>query len=103
MSDAILDLHPLLSERVRLAIMALLAASKDPLGFTQLEEALEVTRGNLSSHLKKLEDGKLVKVQKQFVDRKPLSTYECTLSGRKEIDRYLETMERTLKKLKAEK
>lgn len=103
MSEGILSLHPLLSERVRLAIMAALAASNKPVEFTRLEQTLEVSKGNLSSHLRKLEESNLIKMQKRFVGRKPQTSFECTAQGRKEFDRYLATMEQTLKLLKASK
>lgn len=91
------QLHPVLTERVRLGIMALLAAEPDAVSFKGLEERLGLTKGNLSSHLRKLEDAGFIEVFKEFVDRKPLSTYRCTDTGRSEIKRYLETVERMLK------
>ena len=101
MSEDILNLHPLLGERVRLAVMAALAATNEPVEFIKLEQTLEVTKGNLSSHLRKLEEGKLIKMHKNFIGRKPQTTYECTAQGRKELDRYLVTVENTLKMMKA--
>ncbi len=76
---------------------ALLAAAKEAVSFTSIASSLELTKGNLSSHLRKLEEAGLVEVQKDFVDRKPLSTYRCSEDGRKEVKRYLESVERLLK------
>jgi DNA-binding HxlR family transcriptional regulator len=102
-SEAILNLHPLLSDRVRLAIMVALASSKEPIEFVRLQEMLEVTKGNLSSHLRKLEEEKLLKMKKEFVERKPRTTYECTAQGSREVDRYLLLMEQMLKQIKSKK
>ncbi len=96
-TPSFLKLHPLLGDRVRLTIMAMLSASPDPLSFNELLEELELTKGNLSSHLRKLEDAKLIKVEKEFVDRKPRTTYGCSAEGRKEVKKYLETVESLLK------
>lgn len=97
MSSDFLDLHPVLTDRSRLAIMALLAASKEAVSFNELLERLQLTKGNLSSHLRRLEDSGFIEVSKAFVERKPLTTYRCSTTGRVEMKRYLETVERMLK------
>ena len=90
----------LLSERSRLAIMAALAANAAGLDFNALLEATGLTRGNLSVHLKKLEEGKLLAVTKEFIDRKPHSSYCCTAAGRTAVQSYLEEIESLLRKVK---
>ena len=95
----ILQLHPLLADRVRLAIMAALASASEGIDFTTLLESLSLSRGNLSSHLRKLEQGDFITVEKHFVDRVPRSTYRCTAKGSEEIKRYLHEMERALKSI----
>ena len=77
--------------------MALLAAEKEVVSFTDLQQRLELTKGNLSSHLRKLEDAGFIEVSKEFVDRKPLTTYRCSATGRDEMKRYLSIVERMLK------
>ena len=94
---ALLQLNPLLTDRVRLAIVATLAASEEALEFNHLLDTLDLTKGNLSSHMRKLEEGKLVKISKEFVGRKPRTTYTCTARGRKELQAYLEQVESLLK------
>ena len=89
----LLDLNPLLTDKVRLALMATLATSDEPMDFSSLLESLELTKGNLSSHMRKLEDGGLVKVQKEFLDRKPRTTYACSAKGRREMKKYLKKLE----------
>ncbi len=69
--------------------MALLAASDEPVDFNTALSELGLTRGNLSTHIVKLEEAKFVKVHKEFVGKKPRTTYECTAAGRKEIKTYL--------------
>ena len=59
-TNDIFNTHPLLSDRVRLAIMAALASEGSPVPFTDLAERLELTRGNLSAHIRKLEAEGLV-------------------------------------------
>lgn len=92
----LLATNGLLADRVRIAIMATLAASAKPVDFTTLLTSLELTRGNLSTHLQKLEDGKLISVNKEFVDRKPRTTYACTKLGRREVESYLAVIEKVL-------
>lgn len=88
----LMDIHPLLADRVRISIIASLAASESPVSFNDLLDSLNTTKGNLSSHLKKLEQGKLITVRKQFVERKPLTTYKCSQKGRLELEKYLDKM-----------
>ncbi len=89
--------HALLSDRVRLAIMATLAAATEPMEFTVLLDTLQLTKGNLSGHSQKLEVAGLIEINKAFVDRKPRTTYRCTDLGRREIRNYLSKVERLLR------
>jgi DNA-binding MarR family transcriptional regulator len=77
--------------RVRLGVMAYLsgAGSAD---FNTLKARLPATDGNLSAHLRKLEDAGFVKVEKAFVNRKPLTTLTLTDNGRKAFAAYLEAI-----------
>lgn len=93
----LLSSHPLLADRVRLVIMAALSAAEKPLDFMTLLENLELTKGNLATHLRKLEEAGLTKVTKQFIGRKPQTTYECTKKGRSELQDYLKRIEAMLK------
>lgn len=95
--NLLLDIHPLLSDRARLAIMVAVAGSRDEIDFNALLDALELTRGNLSTHLRRLEEGGLIEVNKSFVDRKPRTTYRCTESGREALNRYLQAVNEALK------
>ncbi len=67
--------------------------------FNHLKEMLEVTDGNLASHLKALEKAGYVMVIKSFTDRKPNTNYEVTETGRTAFERHLQALEDILKQL----
>ena len=77
--------------RVRLGIVAYLA-SADVADFTELKDLLDVTQGNLSVHLRKLEDAGYVAIDKSFVGRKPLTRVRLTEAGRAAFATYLKAM-----------
>jgi DNA-binding MarR family transcriptional regulator len=79
--------------RVRLGVVAYLA-SAEVADFTELKTLLDVTQGNLSIHLRKLEDAGYVAVDKSFVGRKPLTRLRLTPEGRAAFGRYLKAMSR---------
>lgn len=91
--------HPLLDDRSRLAIMGSLAVARHGLDFTSLAKSLQLTNGNLSAHLKKLEDAELIEVTKEFVDRRPKTTYVITKLGRKEFKAHLEKIQAMLSEI----
>lgn len=93
------EVHPLLTDRTRLVIMAALAAEREPLEFLKLARSLGLSKGNLSSHLRKLEEQALVMLKKEFVERKPLTTVTCTAEGRAALSAYLKDLEAMLKKV----
>jgi len=95
--SALLDVHPMLADRVRLAIMAKLAMADVPIDFNGLLNDLSLTKGNLSTHMRKLEDSGLIAIKKEIVGRKMRTTYQCTAKGKEEIRRYLSTIESVLK------
>ena len=94
--NSLLKLNAALSDRVRLAIMAALATANEPVEFMTLLESLELTRGNLSAHAQKLEEAGLISVKKEFVGKKPRTSFSCTDQGRKEIQTYLAQIESVL-------
>lgn len=93
--------HPLLAERLRLQLMAAVASSEEAVEFNQLVEKLNVTKGNLSSHLRKLEDARLIEAEKTFVGRRPRTTYRCTPDGRMALKLYLDELEKLILAVKA--
>jgi len=79
--------------RVRLGVMAYLS-SVGAADFNELKARLQATDGNLSVHLRKLEDAGYVAVEKTFVGRKPRTTISLSDSGRKAFVRYLDAMQK---------
>ena len=99
MKEFINGLNREFESRVRLGIMSVLMVN-DKAEFKTLKELLEVTDGNLASHLSALEKASYVKVKKQFVDRKPNTTYSATKDGRKAFTEHLNILEKILKNTK---
>ena len=95
------ELDPILHERGRLAIMAVLAAAES-LTFTDLRDALGMTDGNLSVHLQKLEEKGHLTIHKQFVARKPRTSCRLTKAGRKAFTRYLDHLQAIVEKGRAQ-
>jgi len=77
--------------RVRLGVMAYLADA-EVADFTELKALLDVTQGNLSVHLRKLEEAGYVSIDKSFLDRKPLTRVRITDAGRDAFAAYLEAI-----------
>ena len=69
------------------------------LNFNQLKEIVEVTDGNLASHLKNLEENGYIKVQKGFIGRKTNTTYSVTKAGEKAFKSHLDGLEKMIKSL----
>lgn len=89
-------LNKAFESRVRLGIMSALAVN-DSLDFNALKEFLEVTDGNLASHLKALEKEKFVEVQKTFIGRKPNTRYRITTAGKSAFEDHLKALEKLIK------
>ena len=87
-----LDLDRLIHERMRLAIVSILAV-RDTLSFNELKQLLGTTDGNLSVHARKLEDAGYVTCEKSFEGRTPRTDYRLTDAGRQALERYLSHME----------
>ena len=84
--------------RIRLGIMVYLAES-DIADFTELKTALKTTQGNLSIHLRKLEEAGYIAIDKSFLGRKPLTRARLTKSGRKALSAYIESMAQLIERL----
>ena len=89
----IADIDEVIHGRVRLGIMAYLSGA-DTAEFNELKMRLQVTDGNLSVHLRKLEDAGFVEVLKSFQGRRPLTRARLTEPGRKAFVDYLDAMAR---------
>jgi DNA-binding MarR family transcriptional regulator len=86
-------LDRLVHEPGRLAILTVLSAVKEA-DFVFLQRTTGLTKGNLSSHLGKLEEAGLVQIEKRFVQKKPNTNVALTSEGRDRITRHWEQLER---------
>ncbi|MBK7360081.1 MAG: transcriptional regulator [Saprospiraceae bacterium] len=97
MKELIYGLNREFESRIRLGIMSILMVN-DKVEFKSLKELLELTDGNLASHLSALEKAGYLKVKKQFIDRKPNTSYSATSEGKKAFNAHLKLLEKFLKK-----
>jgi len=89
-------LHKAFESRIRLGIMSALVVN-DTLDFNSLKDYLDVTDGNLASHLKALEKGEFIEVEKSFIGRKPNTSYAASKRGRKAFNDHLNALEKLIK------
>ena len=87
------DLDRVIHEPSRLRIMSVLAAAES-LAFGEMKDLLDMTDGNLSVHLRTLEETAYVEVDKSFVGRRPRTTAKLSKKGRRAFARYAETLAR---------
>ena len=83
-----LQLDRVIHEKGRLAIMSMLAASPE-LSFTELRDALSMTDGNLTTHIRTLQEAGYVSVTKSFQNNRPLTTCALTRAGKKAFTAYI--------------
>lgn len=81
----------MLLSQVRLGVISVLVSRKEAT-FSDLKVLLELTQGNLTIHLQKLEEGGYVAVKKEFVQRKPRTTCRITAKGRRAFLAHLEQL-----------
>ena len=96
MKISINSLHKAFESRIKLGIMSALAVN-DMLDFNALKEYLDVTDGNLASHIKALEKEEFIGVKKSFVGKKPNTKYFMTNEGKKAFDDHLKALEKLIK------
>lgn len=94
-------LEKLFHEPNRMAIMSTLCGSDTGLSFTDLRDACGLTDGNLSRHLKALEEAGAVTITKKFVDSKPRTTVAPSASGLERFGEYLNSLATVLKKARS--
>lgn len=82
--------------RVRLGVMSVLMVN-EWVDFISLKAYLEITDGNLASHLKALENVEYIEVKKQFIGRKPKTSYKATDQGKKAFLSHLDALESLIK------
>lgn len=96
MKEILKDLDKAFENRIRLGIMSALVVN-DYLDFTSLKELLDVTDGNLASHLKSLEKCQYVVYVKEFINRKPNTNYSATIKGKIAFKKHIKAIEQLLK------
>ncbi|ELZ12760.1 transcriptional regulator [Haloterrigena salina JCM 13891] len=93
-----MEFDKLVHQPTRLQIFAYLYRH-DRATFSELQDDLEITDGNLSSHVQRMEEADAVSIEKQFVDRRPQTTYELTDEGRETFESHVDTLEALLDQL----
>ena len=97
--EPFLQLDRVIHEKGRLAIMSMLAASPE-LSFTELRDALEMTDGNLTSHMRTLQEAGYVSVSKSYETNRPLTTCSLTAAGKKAFANYVNLLEQIVQQNK---
>jgi DNA-binding MarR family transcriptional regulator len=94
--EVLKDLDKAFENKIRLCVMSALVVN-EYLDFTSLRDLLDVTDGNLASHLKSLEKKEYVMFKKEFLNRKPNTKYYATEAGRKAFTKHINAIEQLLK------
>jgi DNA-binding MarR family transcriptional regulator len=97
--EAFLNLDRVIHEKGRLAIMSLLAASPE-LSFTELRDTLSMTDGNVTTHIRTLQEAGYVSVAKSYQNKRPLTTCALTAAGRKAFAAYISLLEEIIQQTK---
>ena len=90
--EPFLQLDRVIHEKGRLTIMSLLAASPE-LSFTEMRDTLSMTDGNLTSHVRTLQEAGYVSVSKSYQGNRPLTTCSLTAAGKKAFTSYINLLE----------
>ncbi|PHR11098.1 MAG: transcriptional regulator [Aequorivita sp.] len=94
------NINKLFDHRIRLGIMSILVVNEDA-DFNRLKELLDVTDGNLASHIKALEQAEYILVEKSFVGRKPNTNYIITKLGKAAFTKHIDALEKLIQKPKS--
>ena len=99
-AEPFLKLDRVIHEKGRLAIMSMLAASTE-LSFTEMRDALGMTDGNLTTHIRALQQEGYVSVAKSYQNRRRLTTCSLTPAGRKAFTEYIDLLEKIVRQNKS--
>lgn len=100
-TEPFLQLDRVIHEKGRLVIMSMLAASQE-LSFTEMRDALGMTDGNLTTHIKALQQEGYISIAKSYQNRRPLTTCSLTAAGRKAFAEYINLLEKIVRQNKSE-
>ena len=98
-NNPISGLNKIFDNRIRLGVMSILMVNEE-INFNDLKQMLEVTDGNLATHIQTLEESGFVKVYKGFIGRKTNTTYSITKSGEKAFKDHIDGLEKMIKGVK---
>lgn len=98
-SNPISGLNKIFDNRIRLGVMSVLTVNEE-ISFNDLKQMLEVTDGNLATHLVTLEENGFIKVHKGFIGRKTNTTYSITKAGQKAFTDHIAALEQMIKGVK---
>lgn len=90
--EPFLQLDRVIHEKGRLAIMSLLAATPE-LAFTELRDTLSMTDGNVTTHIRTLQEAGYLAVSKSYQNNRPLTTCSLTTAGRRAFADYIGLLE----------
>ncbi len=96
MKKLLIDFNKAFESKVRLGIMSILMVN-DSVDFNRLKELLNLSDGNLASHIKSLEELNYIIVTKQFVGKKPNTTYSASKEGSKAFNTHLISLENLIR------
>lgn len=97
MKNIIQHINKAFDHRIRLGIMSVLMVNESA-DFSTLKELLGVTDGNLASHIKALESEGYVSVEKQFIGKKPNTSYHVTKLGKQAFTAHIDALEKLIRK-----
>jgi DNA-binding MarR family transcriptional regulator len=97
--ELFLQLNRVIHEKGRLAIMSALAAAPE-LAFTELRDLLDMTDGNLTTHIRTLQQEGFVSVAKSYQNNRPLTSCALTAAGRKAFAQYIDLLDRIVRQSK---
>lgn len=98
-TNPILGLNKIFDNRIRLGVMSVLMINEE-MSFNDLKQMMEVTDGNLATHLVTLEENGFIKVHKGFVGRKTNTTYSITRAGQRIFGEHITALEQMIKGMK---
>jgi DNA-binding MarR family transcriptional regulator len=99
MKNPIENLNKVFDSRIRMGVMSVLMVNEE-VSFNDLKQMLDVTDGNLASHMVNLEENGFIKVHKGFIGRKTNTTYSITRAGDKAFKDHIEALENIIKGMK---
>lgn len=97
MKDILGNINKLFESKVRLGIMSILMVNEN-IDFNTMKQMLDITDGNLASHISALEKSKYIKVNKIFIGKKTNTSYSVTALGRNSFNEHLDALEQLIKK-----